>query len=268
MEIKRGHVVVAGGSYGIGAHIAKCFMYEGAHVFITGRDPQHLEDVQQVVHDPRASEDAQCHFGLVEMNDLASIADFRDLVQKHTNSIDLLVNAIGGADTFGTFDDLTDEDWMRTIDLNLMSAVRIMREFIPMLQASEENTSSIINISSLPAHQPGRFNPHYAAAKAGLDTLSKMMANELAPKVRVNVIRPSTIMGGGWERNIADRARREGVEESIAKVRMFNDERKKTPLGRPGTLDEVYSVVRMLATNEFMTGQFINVDGGQTRTVS
>ena len=157
---------------------------------------------------------------------------------------------------------------MRMYELGFMSTVRFTRESLPYLRHSDQ--ARIINIASLSAHQPGIFNPHYSAAKAALLNLTKHLANYLGKdKITVNTVCPSTLDGGGWHQNIIDRARRQNITVEKAEQLMREEENKKSPLGKMGTLEDVANEVVFLASSKasFLTGHTYNVDGGITRSV-
>jgi len=150
-----------------------------------------------------------------------------------------------------------------------MSAVRFTRAVLPLLRASRCG-GRIINIGSLPGIQPGKFNPDYAVAKAGVHILTKCLANEFGPEgIRTNCICPSTLNGGGIMRNAKDRAKRERISVNEAKEKIIENAAKKNPLGQVGTLEDVANLVSFLASDagQFINGVCIPVDGGECRSI-
>ncbi|MDO8495039.1 MAG: SDR family oxidoreductase [bacterium] len=271
LKLKSRLTLVTGSSSGLGKAIASAFVAEGASVLICGRDIKKLRTTQEELVSLRGG---LVNIGIVEVTNRNSIeklflsshsllADY-PLVKK----LDILVNNVGGAEKFGSFADLTDEDWERSLNLNFYSMLWFCEMALPFLKKS--SAPRIVNISSVPAHQPGFYNPHYSAAKAAMLNYSKHLANVLAKDgILVNTVCPSTIQSGGWERNVLDRAQRDGVTASEAEQRMLDEEKKKSPLGKIGQPEDVANIVAFLASplNQFITGQCIDVDGGITRSI-
>jgi 3-oxoacyl-[acyl-carrier protein] reductase len=155
--------------------------------------------------------------------------------------VDILVNNAGIALRRG-LDDLAEEDFDRTIAVNLKSAFLCTQAVLAGMRA--RRWGRIINISSGAARGAGVVGAHYNASKAGMEGLTRGYAARLAShSVTVNAVSPSLIATD----MTADRA-----AESAARI----------PLGRMGTVDEVAIVVVMLAQNAYMTGQTVQVNGG------
>lgn len=269
LRLKDRVALVTGASHGIGKAIALELAKEGAHVVICARNPSRLLAVQEEIPHLRTYIHcimADCMDPLSAEEVLRVCGSF--MLSGVKGRVDILVNNVGGAEKFGDFFTLTDEDWLNAFELNLMSVVRFTREAVPYLRKS--GCPRIINISAANARQPGKFNPHYVVAKAGLLALNKILANELAHDgILVNAICPSTLKGGGWERNVKDRAEREGIREDLAEKLMEEEESKKTPLGRIGTPEDVARLVVFLASplNNYVSGACINIDGGISRSI-
>lgn len=256
--------LVSGGSYGIGREIALALAAEGADLIICGRQEGPLEKTKSELEKAGVRVEASC----VDATKPESVKACFDSVVRKTGRLDILVNNVGGAEKFGSFFDLTDDDWERAYALNFMSMVYFTREAIPFLRKSRR--ASVLNVSSVPAHQPGRFNPHYSAAKAAMVNLSKHLSNLLAPEnILVNTVCPGTLDGGGWERNLKDKAERLGISFAEAEERMREEENKKVPLNRIGSPKDIAAMVTFLASDQarFITGECINIDGGVTRSV-
>lgn len=260
LQLKNRVALVTGANHGIGKAIALELAREGGYVILCGRK---IEALQSAIKEIWKYSD-----GTFYRVDATRPEEIKNLFCFLQGKIDILVNNVGGAEKFGNFFTLTDDDWIRAFQLNLMSVVRFTREAVPYLRKSD--CPRIINISAANAKQPGKFNPHYIVAKAGLIALSKYLANEFAKdNILVNTVCPSTLKGGGWERNVKNRAEREGIREDLAEKLMEGEESKKTPLGRMGTPEDVARFVAFLASplNNFATGTCINIDGGISRSI-
>lgn len=259
--------LVTGSSRGIGKAIAMELAREGAVTVICGRDEArtHL-----AYHEVRSVSVNYCHYFCLDAMKAHEIKNmFRSLLWRQLNKIDVLVNNLGGPLSFGKFEDLADDDWLDNWIFNLMSVVRFTREALPWLKKSA--SGRIINISAVPAKQPGEFNPHYAVSKAAVENLTKSMANEFARyNILVNAIRPNTLEGGLWEENVKDRANRDNIsiEEAAEKIKASTF--RKSPLQRMGEPEDVANLVAFLASDKakHITGTVINVDGGTVRSAA
>ncbi len=264
IELKDKWALVTGSSRGIGKAIAGELAEAGANVILCARGTESLGEAAAAIgrFGHRVESYRLASTGSQDINRL-----FTDIVAP-LGRLDILVNNVGGVEKFGSFLDLSDDDWRASWDLNFMSMVHFCRAAIPWLQKS--SSGRIINISSVPARQPGFFNPHYSASKAAMLNLNKHLANFLAKdNILVNAVCPSTLKGGGWEKNIEDRAVREGISYEEAARAVEGEENKKVPLGRIGKLEDVSRLVTFLSSPmaDFVTGTCIDVDGGTVRSV-
>ena len=163
-------------------------------------------------------------------------------VERRLGPVDILVNNAGIA-IQKPFDQITEEDWDRTLAVNLKSAFLLTRAVLPGMRA--RGFGRIINISSGAARTGGVIGPHYAASKAGLHGLTHGYASLLAKEgITVNSVAPSIISTD----MIADHPK---INPAIV------------PMGRFGNPAEVAAVVVMLAENGYVTGQTVFVNGGR-----
>lgn len=180
--------LVTGGTKGAGKAIAERLLQAGATVIITARN--FLED-----------ENRQLHF---IPSDLSKAEDARKLVGEVFSTygrLDILVNNLGSSTTpAGGFNALSDEDWVSTLQANLLAPVRLDRAFLP--QMIDKKSGVIIHIASIQGILPLYDSTlPYAAAKAALRNYSKSLSNEVAPKgVRVMTVSP------GWINTSASKA--------------------------------------------------------------
>jgi 3-oxoacyl-[acyl-carrier protein] reductase len=162
-------------------------------------------------------------------------------VENELGNISILVNNAGIARQ-QRIEDITENDWNEIIDTNLKSTFLVTQAVLPHMR--QQHWGRIINISSVAAQTGGVVGPHYAASKAGMIGLTHSLANLLAKEgITVNAIAPALI-----------------------ETEMVTSNAKATPahipVGRFGTVDEVASIAVLLATNAYITGQTINVNGG------
>jgi pteridine reductase len=173
-----------------------------------------------------------------DLRDPAAPARIVDEAVAATGRLDLLVNSAAGyART--PLDALSDEDWDAMLALNLTAPMRLMRA------AVRAGVTSIVNIIDIAAWQPWPNYLAYSTAKAGLLHLSRCLAVELAPRVRVNTVAPGTVA-------FPDDWTEERRARQVAKI----------PLARVGEMSDVARAVRYLLTEDYLTGVCIPVDGG------
>jgi NAD(P)-dependent dehydrogenase (short-subunit alcohol dehydrogenase family) len=147
--------------------------------------------------------------------------------------------------------ELEEVDWNRQLSVTLSAIYRSMRTFHDTLTAARGN---VINVSSVHALVAFPEHPAYAASKGGILALSRQLAFDYAPHVRVNTVLPGSIMTRAWE----------GTDEAG-----FDDAARQAMLGRLGRPEEVASAILFLASDaaSYITATTLVVDGGQTSTV-
>jgi 3-oxoacyl-[acyl-carrier protein] reductase len=230
--------LITGASRGIGRAIALALAEGGASVAVN-----YLERKAEAESTVRAIEKLGRKAAAIQA-DVSKAGAVKDLVSSTESAlgpIDILVNNAGIALIRG-LDDLTEEDFDRTIAANLKSAFLCTRSVLPGMRARK--WGRIVNVSSGAARAGGIVGPHYNASKAGLEGLTRGYAARLAKEgVTVNAVAPSLIdtdMMAGHR------------QESAARI----------PVGRLGTGEEVAAVVLAVIGNAYMTGQTVAVNGG------
>jgi NAD(P)-dependent dehydrogenase (short-subunit alcohol dehydrogenase family) len=154
--------------------------------------------------------------------------------------LDILVNSVG---TFfsAKFEDLTDEQWDRIMNVNLKSQFLCAQAAAPLMK--RQGRGRIINLSSLGGLLAWPSYTHYCVSKAGVIMLTRCLARALAPEILVNSVAPGTIQFPGEPPD----------EDYISRV----------PLHRTGKGDDIAGAVAYFATADFVTGQVMAVDGGR-----
>jgi pteridine reductase len=235
--------LVTGGARRVGAAIARRLHAAGANVVLHYRDS--ASDADKLAADLNALRAKSAVTVKAEL--LAPIAP-RALVSTALESfgrLDLLVNNASsffpvevGAIEASHFEEL--------IGSNLRAPLFISQEAAPHLA---EARGAIVNIVDIHAERPLKGYPVYSVAKAGLAALTRALALELAPEVRVNAVAPGTI---AWPED--------GQFEAEERQRIL----KTTPLGRIGSAEDIAQAVHFLACAPYVTGQIIAVDGGRS----
>jgi NAD(P)-dependent dehydrogenase (short-subunit alcohol dehydrogenase family) len=254
-EFKGKRILVSGGTKGMGEAIVRRFTIAGGSVATTARSPL-----------PQGQKPAL--FIQTDITTPQGVQEVVDKVLKTWGRIDILVNSVGGSSApNGGFQVLTDDEWQKALNLNLMAAVRFDRSLLPGML--ERRHGVILHISSI-QHQLPLYDATlaYAAAKAALVTYSKGLANEVGPKgVRVNVISPGFIETSGAHGMIVQLAKSSGIDESAARQQIM-DMIGGIPVGRPGTPEEVAELVAFLASDRAASihGTTYTIDGGTIPT--
>jgi NAD(P)-dependent dehydrogenase (short-subunit alcohol dehydrogenase family) len=254
-EFKGKRVLVTGGTKGIGEAVARRFALSGASVATTARS------------EAANSQDAAL-FIKTDIGTARGVQNVVDCIQREWGGLDILVNNVGGTETkAGGFEVLTDEDWQRILDVNLLAAVRLDRAFLPGM--IERKSGVVIHISSVAHRLPfPNSTLAYGAAKAALTTYSKGLAKAVATKgVRVTTISPGFIETTGAKGMIADISRGSGISEDAARQRIM-DMLGGIPIGRTGRPEEVAELAAFLASDRgaFISGADYIIDGGTMPT--
>jgi len=227
--------LVSGGTRGLGAAIAARLQRAGAGVTAIARHaPEH----------PAAG-------GFIAA-DVATVEGTDTVIEQITDrgGVDIIVHVAGGGASAptGGFAELTPQLWQRTLELNLLGAVRLDCGLIPKM--IDAGAGAIVHIASIQRKMPlYDATLAYAAAKAALTTYSKGLANELAPHgIRVNTVSPGFIKSGGAERLITTISDGHRVDRAAA-LQQIMDSLGGIPLGRPTQPEEVAELVAFLVSD-------------------
>jgi 3-oxoacyl-[acyl-carrier protein] reductase len=230
--------LVTGGSRGIGAAVALALAGAGADVVANFR--ARSEDAAKVCAEIRKLG----RRALAIQADVSQSDQVQKMVaqiEREVGAVNILVNNAGMARQL-KLEDIAEADWDEHISVNLKSAFLVTQAVLPQMRA--QRWGRIINISSVAAQTGGLVGPHYAASKAGMLGLTRSYAALLAQEgVTANTVCPALV----------------DTEMMRANPRATSS---VIPIGRFGTVDEVASVVLMLAENAYLTGQTVNPNGG------
>jgi len=233
-------ILITGGGSGIGAAAARRFVAEGARIFIMGLDPAPLEEVA-----------AETGAGalVVDLRNAAATQEAVEEAFRHMNGLNGIVcNA--GVSLSKPFAETTGEDWQWTMDANASSVFHTCQAALPFLRRNDQAT--IVTTGSAVALQPLAGRAAYAASKAAVHAFTKVLAMELAPRIRCNVVAPGA----------ADTPMVRGTftqPDAIKRIQSLY------ALRRMAAAEEIAEAILFLTSFEssFVTGSILAVDGGR-----
>lgn len=240
--------LVTGAGRGIGRGIALAFAAAGADIALLSRTRSDLDEVAKTINGlGRKAIVLPC-----DVSDESSLKLAVDSTVSALGRLDTLVNNAGGT---GPNDPLrtTPEQFLKALEWNVLPAFALTRLAVPALRQS--GSASVINITSAAARYAQRSFSNYGTAKAALTQLTRLLAQDFAPQIRVNGIAPGPV-----------------VTDSLAKF-LTDDVRKamekRTPLARLGSVDDIAAAALYLASpaSAWMTGKILELDGGAEATV-
>ncbi|MFD1032206.1 SDR family oxidoreductase [Metaplanococcus flavidus] len=253
----RGKVVaVMASSKGLGKATAMEFAREGAIVFISSRSEEKLRQTAEEIK--KESKNDQVYYKSCDMTSEQDITDFFAFVKDEAGRVDVLINNTGGPKA-GGFDGVTDEDWYKAFDQNLLSYIRSSRAVLPYMK--EQQFGRIINISSSSVKEVLDGLILSNTFRAGMVGFAKTLAREVAgDNIMVNTIGPGKIATD----RVAELNQIAADKQNVTVKQVLENTEKQIPRGHMGHPEEFAKIVVFLASsaNSYMTGQSLVIDGG------
>lgn len=235
MSTTRQHILVMGGSSGIGHATAKYLASTGADLWIAGRNKQKLDAaIAEIGHG--------CTGRAVDATDRGQI----DALLTEIGALDHLILTLSGGDGAGPFASLDLEKLRQGFDAKFWPHVMTAQAVLPYLRSTGSIT--FVTAASAGGHLPGTAG--LAAINGALNAIIPVLAVELKP-VRVNAVSPGVIDTAWWDKWPADQ-----------KAALFADLAASSPVGRVGRAEDVAGAIGFLVGNGFVTGQVLQCDGG------
>ncbi len=249
IDLKDKRVLVTGGTRGIGRGAVEAFLESGARVAINGRT---TESTTAAIAELGEGERL-----IAAPGDVATASGCESITKTAINELgglDILVNSAGVA-RLGPIEDFDEAAWDQTLDVNLKGTFFCIRSAFPALRDSKGN---IVNLASDAGLIGALDLVVYCASKGGVVNMTRAMALELAPDVRVNCVCPGYVD--------TDMVRRDGIEQASDPVTQEQSLIDEAPLKRIATPGEIASAIIYLASDDarFVTGAAFQIDGGTT----
>jgi NAD(P)-dependent dehydrogenase (short-subunit alcohol dehydrogenase family) len=258
--------VVSGSTAGIGLAIAGGLALEGASVFVNGRTEARVQQAVEQVKTLKAQ--AKQSQGTVEgiAADLGTVEGCVDLFSELPR-VDILVNNLGIFEA-KLFAQITDEDWRRFFEVNVLSGVRLSRQYLPGML--KNNWGRIVFISSESAVQIPVEMIHYGTTKTAQLAVARGLAESVAgTAVTVNTVLAGPTRSEGVSTFVSDLGAQRGVPQEQVEKEFFEKVRPSSLLKRFATPEEVAALVVYLASerSSATTGAALRVDGGVIRSI-
>jgi 3-oxoacyl-[acyl-carrier protein] reductase len=246
-ELQDRIALVTGSSRGIGAAIAKVFAEHGAAVVVHGRDTDAVAAVTALI----GKSGGRALSAVADLTKYEEVENMRDAIEQRLGPVDILVANAGGSPVPpAPLEEIAEDDWRVSVDANLTTTFFTIKAFLPEMK--QRRHGNVITMSSAAARRPTSQSPMaYAAAKAGIEVLTKEIAAQAGPYgIRVNCLAPETIL---TERN------QQQIPEAVqAQLRQIH------PIQRLGTPDDVAQAALFLASDHssWISGITLDVAGG------
>ncbi|NHK33046.1 MAG: SDR family oxidoreductase [Asgard group archaeon] len=239
--LKNKRILITGGASGIGAAAVKRFISEGSLVTILDCDEKALNEIKTKIPDI---------VGIIK-GDVTNPSDITvafDKIKKLMGGLDVLINN-AGISIRNPFKDISIAEWTNVLNVNLTGVFLVAQAAAKMML--EGVNGVILNMGSTNGIVGYPFYASYNASKAGVIELTKSLALELAPTIRVNAVCPGYILTP--------------MQKSEYTPEMLRDCERKVPLGRLGKPEEVAGLFAFLASDDakYLTGQIFVIDGGE-----
>jgi NAD(P)-dependent dehydrogenase (short-subunit alcohol dehydrogenase family) len=246
--------IVTGGSQGIGKAIATHLAAEGVRIVIGARD---LQNLQRAAIEIESKTNAQVLPMQADVSDLDAVKKLAAKTVDAFGGVDILVNNAAGSGS-GALSELTDEDWLRHLDVKLLGYVRCAREVIPHMR--QKNWGRIVNIAGEAARGAGGYAS--GAANSAVVNFTKKLSDEVAGYgITVNAIHPGSTR--------TQRREHAAARKGITLNALVQEQIKRIPIGRLIEPDDIaYAVLYLVSAQAAaVTGQVLGVDGGSTRGI-
>ena len=247
--------IVTGAAQGLGLAMVEQLAHNGANVWIADLQLEKAEQEAKILN----QRGLQVQAASLDVTDSTSVNELFDRVQSESGKVDILVNNAGVGQQVGPIVETSDEEWDRVMGATLTGAFYCSRTVGCIMEDQESGV--IVNISSVNGQAPAALVAAYNVAKAGIISLTKTMALEMAAYgVRVNAVCPGPVYTEFNRRNMAQRS----VTLNLSEEEIIERVRASIPLGRWGEPVDIARGVAFLCSPaaSYITGEVLTVSGG------
>ncbi len=239
--------IVTGAGYGIGRGIAEYFAKKGAKVAIFDLDESTSKETEKIIQSSGGTAKAF----RTDVADFENVSQSVSEVRRELGAVDILVNNAGIRYVRKVLE-IPNEEWNRTIAVNLTGMFYMVKAVVPMMQ--EKHRGKIVNVASISGLVGQNGRAAYGASKGGIIQFTRSLAVELGPEINVNAVAPGFVPGTGMMKEIDKDTR--SSSWMVA----------NTPVKRAGTPEDIAAAVAFLCSDEasFIAGITLPVDGGFT----
>lgn len=236
-------LVITGGAKRIGAEICKTFHAQGFNIALHYRNSQ--TEAQALADELNTARSNSVALFQADLNHSDSITDMAKSIETAFGQVDVLIN---NASSFypTPMGDITLDTWDDLFNSNVKGAFFLSQALMPALQKQQGN---IVNIVDIHSEKPLKAHPVYNMAKAALNMMTKTLAKELGPDIRVNGVSPGAIL---WPEHESDDTQK---QQSIL---------ERIPLAKAGNPQDIANAAWFLSQQSYISGQIINIDGGRS----
>lgn len=261
LELKDKTALVTGSTGGIGWAIAKALAQEGAHVYVNGRSAERVKvAIAKLKQEGVSGELLPAPFDVSTKEGAAALL-------KQIPALDILVNNVGIYEV-KPFGEISDEDWERIFNVNVLSGIRLSRAYFPKMIA--QNWGRILFISSESGVNTPAEMIHYGTTKTAQLAVARGLAEmTVGTNVTVNSILPGPTYSEGVKQFVKDVAASRGIEPKMVEEEFFKNVRPSSLIKRFATSDEVGALVAFVSSPRAaaINGTSLRVDGGVIRSI-
>ncbi len=237
------NILITGAAKRIGACCARFLHHQGHNICLHYRSSE--SSALKLANELNQNRPASACAIQADLQDPNALSRLSEQATKTWNGIDVLIN---NASAFfpGSVENVTEQHWNELLDANLKAPFFLTQALLPSIR---KNQGCIVNIIDIHAERGLKDYPVYSITKAGLATMTRSLAKELAPDIRVNGVAPGAIL---WPENAMDSNQKQEIINRIA-------------LQRTGQAEDIAKAVRFLIDDaDYITGQILAVDGGRS----
>jgi NAD(P)-dependent dehydrogenase (short-subunit alcohol dehydrogenase family) len=257
--------LIAGADSGIGFSVAQHLLAEGVQLVISDLDQGKLDEAVQKL----SAESGRKVVGIAaDLTDSAAVRRLRERVLNEVGTPQILVNTAGVTGATGLFHEVDEEGWRKTLEIDFLGVVRLVRAFIDDMRGS--GWGRIVLTASEDAVQPYIDELPYCAAKAAILSLTKGLSKSYAKEgILVNAVSPAYIQTPMTDAMMEKRAEKNGTSVDEAIKSFLKEERPFIELNRRGKPEEVAAVIAFLCSEKasFVNGSNYRVDAGSVATI-